>query len=199
MRSWLQIGIRATYRKRRSRLNGGWEKEIYIVENKKEGSGHFVHSCKRDFFIIFKKEKSTCLMTYQRGHGCILGKSPMWATCMHFLYPCALKKRKEDIPYKKKVGCHIREENGGTKRGFLKRRIFFWENTQERIFGAKGRDILFERERKQRNPHGKGSHLNASKADFFFFDNTSEFFWNSFDYFLFVIHRSMLILFESIW
>ena len=33
----------------------------------------------------------------------------------------------------------------------------------------------------QRDPHGEGSHLNASKADFF--DNTGQFFLNSFDYF----------------
>ena len=152
MRSWLQIGIRAAYRKRRSRLNGGWEKEIYIVENKKEGSGHFVHSCKRDFFIIFKKEKSTCLMTYQIEHGCILGKSPMWATCMHFLYPCALKKRKEDIPYKKKSGLSYKggERRNKKKSFFLRKWGFFLEIHARENFRSKGSWYSFWKKEEQR-------------------------------------------------
>ena len=86
----------------------GGKKRFILLKIKKEGSGHFVHSYNRDFFIIFKKEKSTWLMTYQIGHGCILGKSPMWATCMHFLYPCALKKKETGYSKKKKVGCDIK-------------------------------------------------------------------------------------------
>ena len=149
MRSWLQIGIRAAYRKRRSRLNGGREKEIYIVENKKEGSGHFVHSCKRDFFIIFKKEKSTCLMTYQIGHDCILGKSPMWATCMHFLYPCALKKRNRIFHIKKKWVVIERRRTEERRGVFSKGGFFFREHAREN-FRSKGSWYSFWKREEQR-------------------------------------------------
>ena len=62
------------------------------------------------------------------------------------------------------------------KTFFLRERIFLEIHTERIIFLEQRRDFwVFRRGRgenifffwKQRNPHGEGSHLNASKADFF--------------------------------
>ena len=84
------------------------------------------------------------------------------------------QKEKGNRIFHIKGGCHIkRQESSFLKRGGFFFRdphgeiLFFWSKGGISGFleGERGRDFFFRGE--QRDPHREGSHLNASKADFF--------------------------------
>ena len=58
------------------------------------------------------------------------------------------QKEKGNRIFHIKGSCHIKRQEG----------FLFWREKGEKIFWEE-----------QRDPHGEGSHLNASKADFFYF------------------------------
>ena len=62
---------------------------------------------------------------------------------------CIKKKGKRIFHIKKKVGCHIREENGGTeeRRKLFEKEDFFFERTRKREFSEQRVVIFFLKER----------------------------------------------------